>query len=62
MTKSTSAKKPASKPIQPLVTKQPQSKEKAAAKAGMFLHTDDSWSAAYFNAQDLHCMERELFG
>jgi hypothetical protein len=46
----------------PLIAKQPQSKKQAAIQAGMFLHTDDSWSAAYFNAGDLHCLDRELFG
>jgi hypothetical protein len=41
---------------------QPQNKQVAAEKAGMFLHTDDAWSAAYFNPDDLHNLERELFG
>ena len=45
----------------PLVKKQPQSKLQAAVQAGMFLHTDDQWSLAYFNANDLHNEERELF-
>ena len=31
-------------------------------QAGVFLHTDDQWSLAYFNCDDLHCVERELFG
>lgn len=43
------------------VGKQPQSKEQAATQAGVFLHTDDAWSLAYFNPGDLHCAERELF-
>ena len=47
---------------QPLVTQQPQSKQQAALQAGMFLHTDDTWSLAYFDPNDLHCMERELLG
>lgn len=42
--------------------KQPQSKLQAAVQAGIFLHTDDQWSVAYFNSGDLHCEERELFG
>lgn len=46
----------------PLVTAQPQSKQKAAAQAGMFLCTDDAWSLTYFNSADLHCVERKLFG
>jgi hypothetical protein len=25
------------------------------------LHTDEQWSLAYFNCDDLHCVERELF-
>jgi hypothetical protein len=47
---------------QPLVTAQPQSKAQAATQVGMFLHTDDAWSQAYFNSNDLHDLERELFG
>lgn len=46
----------------PPVLKQPQSKQQAAVKAAVFLHTDDQWSQAYFNDGDLHCLERELFG
>jgi hypothetical protein len=30
-------------------------------QAGVFLHTDDRWSLAWFNSDDLHCVERELF-
>jgi len=41
---------------------QPQSKLQAAKQAGLFLHTDDEWSMAYFNPKDLHSAERELFG
>jgi hypothetical protein len=41
---------------------QPQSKEQAAQKAGVFLQTNDAWSLAYFDPKDLHCEERELFG
>jgi len=44
------------------VEEQPQSKEQAATQAGLFLHTDDRWSTAYFDQGDLHCAERELFG
>jgi hypothetical protein len=46
----------------PLVKKQPQSKQQAAVKAGMFLYTDDAWSLRYFNDGDLHNVERQLFG
>ena len=46
---------------QPLVAKQPQSKAAAATEAGVFLHTDDAWSLAYFDPNDLHNRERELF-
>lgn len=49
-------------PRQPLIEKQPQSKMDAAKSADMNLHTDDSWSAAYWTTGDLHCQERELFG
>lgn len=44
------------------VQAQPQSKQQAAKQAGVFLHTDDKWSLAYFDSNDLHCVERELFG
>jgi hypothetical protein len=47
---------------QPLVAQQPQSEQQAAVQAGMFLYTNDVWSLAYFNQDDLHCMERELLG
>ena len=46
----------------PLIGKQPQSKEKAALQAGIFLYTNDIWAAAYFKDGDLHAVERELFG
>jgi hypothetical protein len=45
-----------------VVEKQPQSNLQAAQQAGIFLHTDDAWSLAYFSDGDLHCEERELFG
>jgi len=66
MKKSTAAKKATNQTAptttKPLVTAQPQSKQQAADQAGMFLYTDDTWSQAYFNPSDLHCMERKLFG
>jgi len=46
----------------PLLSTQPRSTKDAAAQAGMFLSTDDTWSAAYFDDDDLHSIERELFG
>jgi len=57
--KSGPAKKSAA--AKPLIRKQPQSKAAAATQAGMFLHTDDAWSQAYFDANDLHFLERTLF-
>lgn len=45
-----------------LVNKQPQSKQQAAVANGMFLYTDDAWSLRYFDQNDLHCKEREVFG
>ena len=59
--KAAPAKKAATAKTAPL-EKQPQSKQQAATQAGVFLHTDDQWSLAYFNTGDLHCEERELFG
>ncbi len=41
--------------------KQPQSKQQAAVQAKMFLSTDDGWTKSYYDPNDLHCMERELF-
>ena len=45
-----------------IVKKQPQSKQQAAVANGMFLYTDDTWSLRYFDQNDLHCKEREVFG
>jgi len=61
---SRAAKKPAAAPVsaKPPVTKQPQSKTEAAKSAGMFLKTDDSWAASYFDPNDLHSLDRQLFG
>jgi hypothetical protein len=49
-------------PPQPLVEAQPQSKQQAAQDVGLFLAKNDSWSTPYWDANDLHCKERELFG
>jgi hypothetical protein len=55
-------KTPSATGKQPLVAKQPSSKQQDAVEHGIFLHTDDSWSTPYFDANDLHFLERELFG
>jgi len=52
----------ASAPKQHMVNKQPQSKQQAAVAKGMFLYTEDAWSLRYFDQNDLHCKEREVFG
>ena len=44
------------------VNKQPQNKQQAASAHGMFLYADDSWSLQYFDQNDLHSKEREVFG
>ncbi len=44
------------------INKQPQVKQQAAVTNGMFLYTDDAWSLRYFDENDLHCKEREVFG
>jgi hypothetical protein len=45
-----------------LVRKQPQAKQQAAVAHGMFLYIDDAWSLRYFDQNDLHFKEREVFG
>jgi phospholipase D-like protein len=51
-----------STPAQPTkLTGMPQSLEKAAVQAGMFLYTNDAWSLRYFDPNDLHSLERQLF-
>ncbi|HWX43147.1 MAG TPA: hypothetical protein VN345_18520 [Blastocatellia bacterium] len=45
-----------------VVIKQPQVKQQAAVAHGMFLFTNDAWSLQYFDPNDLHCKEREVFG
>lgn len=56
--KTTSKKQSGALPLE----QQPQSKQKAAQSVGVTLHTDDSWSIAYWTDGDLHCEERKLFG
>jgi hypothetical protein len=60
--KAAPAKKSTARPPKPLISAQPQSQSQAATEAGVFLHTDDTWSKAYFDTNDLHCEERTLFG
>jgi hypothetical protein len=45
-----------------LVDRQPQVKQEAAVAHGMFLYVDDAWSLRYFDPNDLHFKEREVFG
>jgi hypothetical protein len=44
--------------------KQPKSasNRQLAASAGWFLSTTDKWVDPYYDKNDLHCMDRELFG
>jgi hypothetical protein len=54
------AKGPKAKHQAPKVKKQASMKQ-AAADAGWFLTTDDGWVVKYFDANDLHSVDRELF-
>jgi hypothetical protein len=45
-----------------LISKQPEVKQVAAIAHGMFLYVDDAWSLRYFDQNDLHFKEREVFG
>jgi hypothetical protein len=45
-----------------LVDKQPEVKEKAAVAHAMFLFTNDAWAQRYYDPNDLHFLEREVFG
>jgi hypothetical protein len=42
-------------------SKSPAAKQQAAAAAAWFLSTNDRWTAPYFDPEDLHCMDRQLF-
>jgi hypothetical protein len=42
-------------------TKKAKNAVKKATPA-MFLYTDDAWSLRYFDQNDLHFLEREVFG
>ena len=35
--------------------------QQAAVSAGWFLSTDDKWAKPYFDASDLHSVDRRLF-
>jgi hypothetical protein len=45
-----------------LVERQPEIKDAAAIAHEMFLFTDDAWAQRYFDRNDLHFLEREVFG
>jgi hypothetical protein len=45
-----------------MVDKQPKVKEQAAVAHAMFLFVDDAWALRYFDKNDLHFLEREVFG
>jgi hypothetical protein len=45
-----------------IVDKQPQVKEDAAVAHEMFLYENDAWAQRYFDQNDLHFLEREVFG
>jgi hypothetical protein len=45
-----------------MVDKQPKVKEQAAVAHAMFLFVDDAWALRYFDQNDLHFLEREVFG
>jgi hypothetical protein len=38
------------------------SQHQAAMNAGWFLSTNDQWAAKYFSPNDLHSVDRQLFG
>jgi hypothetical protein len=44
------------------IDKQPQLIQQAAVAHGMFLYVDDAWSLRYFDQNDFHFNEREVFG
>jgi len=37
-------------------------KQQSAASAGWFLSTNDKWTKPYFDPNDLHSVDRQLFG
>jgi hypothetical protein len=62
VSKETSASAVQGKVISGKVARQPQVKQQAAVAHAMFLYTDDAWSLRYFDPNDLHFLEREVFG
>jgi hypothetical protein len=46
----------------PVVAAVQADKRTAAATAGWVLGTTDAWAQKYFDPNDLHCADRELFG
>jgi hypothetical protein len=44
------------------VTQIPQSLAAGAIAQGIYLYTNDVWAQRYFDPNDLHSVERELFG
>jgi hypothetical protein len=44
------------------VTKMPSSMTAAATSQGIYLYANDVWAQRYFDPNDLHSVERELFG
>jgi len=46
----------------PGARKPPANKQHAAVQAGWFLATSDKWTEPYFDPDDLHCTDRNLFG
>lgn len=62
VSKETSASAVQGKVTSGKVVRQPQVKQQAAVAHAMFLYTDDAWSLRYFDPNDLHFLEREVFG
>jgi hypothetical protein len=44
------------------VTKMPSSQTAGAAAQGIYLYANDAWAQRYFDDNDLHSVERQLFG
>lgn len=55
-------RKPTSKLVSKRNVQKPQATLQAAIAHEMFLYTDDAWSLRYFDPNDLHFLEREVFG
>lgn len=61
-TKKSAATKTVAAPQPEAVDSVPSSKVQAAVQAHLYLATDDAWSRRYWNDNDLHAVERKLFG